>query len=133
MTIYPVTVRPQATIAEAMDLMCDLDVRYLPVVDRGALVGMVSDRDLAYFDVVMLRTHEKPDALSRVLATPVAAVMRSEIVAVEPETDLRDVIALLLEHKISVIPVVHPDTRAVLGIVSYTDVFRAVQDLLEDD
>jgi CBS domain-containing protein len=42
-------------------------------------------------------------------------------------------VALLLEHKIGAIPVVHPDTRAVVGIVSYIDVLRAVQDSLEEE
>jgi acetoin utilization protein AcuB len=133
MTIYPATVKLQATIAEAMDLMGDLDVRHLPVVDRGALVGVVSDRELPYRDLVMLLMDQRPDALSRVLETPVVEVMRSAVIAVEPETELRDVIGLLLEHKLGAITVVHPDTRAVLGIISYIDVFRAVQDSLEDD
>ena len=59
--------------------------------------------------------------------------MSSDVIYVEPETDLSEVVALLLEHKIGAIPVVQPDTRAVVGIVSYIDVLRAVQDALEDD
>lgn len=128
MTIYPTTVKSQATVAEAMDLMGDLDVRHLPVVDHGALVGMVSDRDLASLDVARLLADEQLDALGRVLATPVSKVMRSDVATVEPETELREVIGLLLEHRLGAIPVVHPDTRAVLGIISYIDVFRGLQD-----
>ena len=133
MTKYPVTVTPQATIAEALDLMRDLDIRHLPVVERGALVGMLSDRDLAYLNVGAALTDEGAAALKRELATPVIKVMRSDVICVEPETDLSDVIGLLLEHKIGAIPVIRPDTQAVVGIVSYIDVLRAVQDLLEDD
>ena len=133
MTMYPVTVTPQATIAEALDLMRDLDIRHLPVVERGALVGMLSDRDLAYLNVGAALTDEGAAALKRELATPVIKVMRSDVICVEPETDLSDVIGLLLEHKIGAIPVIRPDTQAVVGIVSYIDVLRAVQDLLEDD
>jgi acetoin utilization protein AcuB len=59
--------------------------------------------------------------------------MSSDVICVEPETDLSDVVALLLEHKIGAIPVVDPDTRAVVGIVSYIDVLRAVQDSLEEE
>ena len=66
------------------------------------------------------------------LATPVGTLMRSSIIAVEPETEVREVIGLLLEHRMGAIPIVHPDTRAVLGIISYIDVFRALGDLLED-
>jgi acetoin utilization protein AcuB len=133
MTTYPVTVTPQATIAEALDLMRDLDIRHVPVVEGGALVGMLSDRDLAYLNVGALLTNQGADALRRELATPVIKVMRSDVICVEPETDLSDVVALLIEHKVSAIPVIQPDTRAVVGIVSYIDVLRAVQESLEED
>jgi len=133
MTTYPVTVTSQATIAEALDLMRDLDIRHLPVVDGGALIGMLSDRDLAYLNVGALLTDQGADALRRELATPVIKVMRSDVICVEPETELSDVVGLLLEHKIGAIPVIRPDTQAVVGIVSYIDVLRAVQDLLEDE
>jgi len=133
MTMYPVTVTPQATIAEALDLMRDLDIRHVPVVERGALVGMLSDRDLAYLNVGAALTDQGAAALRRALATPVVKVMRSDVICVEPETELSDVIGLLLEHKIGAIPVIQPDTQAVVGIVSYIDVLRAVQDSLEDD
>ena len=133
MTTYPVTVTTQATIAEALDLMRDLDIRHIPVVERGALVGMLSDRDLAYLDVGAMLTDEGAETLRRELTTPVVKAMRSDVICVEPETALSDVVGLLIEHKIGAVPVVHPDTHAVVGIVSYIDVLRAVQDSLEEE
>lgn len=133
MTTYPVTVTTEATIAEALELMRDLDIRHVPVVEHGALVGMLSDRDLAYLDVAASLTDAGAEALRRKLMTPVVKAMSSDVICVEPETDLSDVVALLLEHRIGAIPVVHPDTRAVVGIVSYVDVLRAVQDSLEEE
>ena len=130
MTTYPVTVTPEATVAEALDLMRDLDVRHLPVVERGALVGMLSDRDLRHVNLSRLLTDA--DALRRELAAPVAELMRSDVICVEAETDLSDVIELLLENKIGALPVIQPDTQAVVGIVSYIDVLRAVQEELEE-
>jgi acetoin utilization protein AcuB len=133
MTQDPVTVSPRASIAEAWDVMRELDVRHVPVVEDGALVGMVSDRDLARLDVGRLLGTEGADALRRELATPVVDVMSSDVVCVEPETELSDVVGLLLEQKIGAIPVVHSDTRAVVGIISYIDVLRVLQDLLEEE
>ena len=133
MTAYPVTVTPQTTVAEALDLMRDMDIRHLPVVDGGALVGMLSDRDLAYLNVGGLLTDQGAEGVRRKLATPVIKLMRPDVICVEPETDLSDVVELLIEHKIGAVPVVRPDTRAVLGIVSYIDVLRAVQEELEDE
>jgi len=133
MTTHPVTVTTKATIAEALALMRDLDIRHVPVVEHGALVGMLSDRDLAYLDVGASLTDVGATRLRRELSTPVVKAMSSDVIYVEPETDVSEVVALLLEHKIGAVPVVNPDTRAVVGIVSYIDVLRAVQDALDED
>jgi CBS domain-containing protein len=43
------------------------------------------------------------------------------------------VIELLIEHKIGAVPVVREETREVLGIISYVDVLRALQGVLDED
>jgi acetoin utilization protein AcuB len=55
------------------------------------------------------------------------------VICVEPETALGDVVELLLEHKVGALPVVRPDTREVIGIVSYIDVLRALRDRIEEE
>ena len=47
MTPDPVSITPQTTIAGALSLMREGDFRRLPVIDRGKLVGIVTDRDLS--------------------------------------------------------------------------------------
>lgn len=46
MTSHPVTVATYTSLDEALQLMDDQDVRHLPVLEDGELVGVVSDRDL---------------------------------------------------------------------------------------
>jgi CBS domain-containing protein len=133
MTANPTTVTPQTTTAEAWDLMRELDVRHLPVVDGQALVGMLSDRDFGSLDVSRLLTAEGADALRRRLTLPVIQIMSTDVIAVEPDTEMDELIAALLEHKVGALPVVLPDTRQIVGIVSYIDVLRAVEDLIEVD
>jgi CBS domain-containing protein len=133
MTLKPVTVGPHATIAEAWDLMRELDIRHLPVVEDGALVGMLSERDLDYLVVGRLLAVAGVGALKRELETPIVRVMSSDVVFVEPETDVIDIVGLMLERKIGAIPVIRPDTREVVGIVSYIDVLRTLQDLLQEE
>jgi acetoin utilization protein AcuB len=133
MTPSPITVTPEATLAEVWDLMREADIRHVPVVKAGVLVGMVSDRDLASLNVARVLTADGADALRRALATPVVTVMSADVIFVEMEDDLDDVIELMLEHKVGAIPVVRPDTREVVGIVSYIDVLREIQDLVAED
>jgi CBS domain-containing protein len=132
MTPSPVTVSPESSLAEAWDLMRERNIRHLPVVEDGALVGMLSDRDLGFLDVAYLLAVEGADALKRELSTPVINVMSSDVVSVDAEADLSEVVELMLESKVGAVPVVRPGTRQVTGIVSYIDVLRAVQNLLEE-
>ena len=132
MTPDPVTVIPQASLAEAWAVMRELAVRHVPVVERGVLVGMLSDRDLVQVDIARLAGAGAGDAPRKERATSIVDVMSSDVISVEPETEVGEVISLLIEHKIGALPVVEPGTREVLGIISYVDVLRALQDLLEE-
>ena len=131
MTPDPVTVTSQASVAEAWDLMRELEIRHIPVVEDGVLVGMLSDRDLARLDIARLLTVDGAEALRLELSTPVVKVMSSDVIAVNPETDLDEIVELLVEHRFGALPVVRPDTRELVGIVSYIDVLRALQDSLQ--
>jgi CBS domain-containing protein len=131
MTTWPPTVTSRTTIAQALVLMRRLDVRHLPVVERGALVGILSDRDLADFHFRAARTDT--DALGPELGTSVLTIMHSDVVCVRRETELSDVVELLIEHKVGAIPAVYPDTQAVLGIISYLDVLRAAREVVESE
>jgi acetoin utilization protein AcuB len=133
MTPDPSTVTAQSTIAEAWDLMRELDARHLPVVDGEILIGMLSDRDLGGLDIGRLLTEQGAEAVRRRLARPVVQLMSDDVIAARPETDVSDLVTLFLEHKIGAIPIVLPDTRRIVGIVSYIDVLRALQHRLEEE
>lgn len=133
MTPDPITVIPEASLAEAWDLMRDLDIRHLPVVEGRTLVGMLSDRDLGRMDMAGILASEGADALREEFATPVVKIMSADVIAVDTETDLDDVVSLLIEHKVGALPIVSPGTRDVVGILSYIDVLKVLQSSLQDD
>jgi acetoin utilization protein AcuB len=133
MTPNPLTVTSQASIAEVWDLMREADIRHIPVTLGGVLVGMLSDRDLARVDMARLLKVGGADALRQELATPISRVMSPDPISVEPESEIGEVIGLLLDHKIGALPVVDEGTREVVGIISYVDVLRALQGLLEEE
>jgi acetoin utilization protein AcuB len=130
MTLNPVVVTPDATVAEVWDLMREREIRHVPVVDRGTLVGMLSDRDLAHFDMSRLLTVEGAEALRRELGTPVVRIMSADVVTVQPETELGEIVDLLIEHRIGAVPVVDPAGGGPIGIISYVDVLAALRDSL---
>jgi acetoin utilization protein AcuB len=132
MTADPTTVTPEASIAEVWDLMRDLDIRHVPVVQDGALVGMVSDRDLSQLDMAGILAADGADALRQELATPVVKVMTTSVITVDTETDLAEAVGLLVEHKVGALPVLQVGSREVVGILSYIDVLKAFQTLFAE-
>lgn len=133
MTPNPATVTPETPLAEALDVMWDLDVRHVPVVDRGQLVGMLSDRDVTGRDLGRSFADSGRDASDRELRRSVGDLMSTDVISVEADSGLDEVVDLLVEHRVGALPVVEASTRTVVGIVSYIDVLRALQDLLRDE
>jgi acetoin utilization protein AcuB len=112
MTASPVVVDRAATIRVALERLQSLDVRHLPVVDtEGALIGMVSDRDL--------RAHMLAPSLDAL----VSSIMTTDVISVDLDADAAEIIDLMLDHKIGAVPVIDADGELV-GIVSYVDVLR---------
>ena len=130
MTPDPYAVSVTTSLRAVLRALAEADVRHLPVVDEGALVGIVSDRDLRAVDAVSLEAADKPEAARQALAQPVSSVMSSDVVSVNPESDVADVIDLMIEHRIGAVPVVEADSSKLVGIVSYVDALRAARDLL---
>lgn len=123
------TIDSQAKLAEVHKLMHDKRIRRLPVVDNGKLVGIVT----------LLDTSEarpegadkmRPMAMQAYIAMMhVSDVMTRNPITISPDASVVDVARLMAKHKISGLPVV--ENGAVVGIITESDTFRAILDVLE--
>lgn len=129
MTENPVTATELMNVAEALGLLYELDVRHLPVVRGRELVGIVSDRDLRAFTAAS--EDEAIEAMDNAREANIGNFMNTEPVRVDPETNVREIVELMLMHRVGAIPVSDADTGDLLGIVSYVDLLRVLQDQLE--
>jgi CBS domain-containing protein len=111
----------------------EADVRHLPVTSGGALVGIVSDRDLREVVPSALDVVARPRDAARILARPISDVMSSDVVSVSPGDDLVEAIDLMIKHRIGAIPVVDASSDELVGIVSYVDALRAARESLAVD
>ena len=131
MTRNPIVVSPEDSVERALELMIDNDIRHLPVVENGELVAVLSDRDLR--EVVPKPSDElndpKASKLKRLM--PVRNIYHTDFVSVDPDTDLLEVIDLILEERIGAVPVVDANDGRLVGIVSYVDILRRVRELLQ--
>ena len=129
MTENPVTATELMSVAEALGMLYELDVRHLPDVRGRELAGIVSDRDLRSF--TQPSEDEAIDAIERARAANVGNFMNTDPVRVDPETNVREIVELMLLHRVGAIPVCDLDTGDLLGIVSYVDLLRVLQETLE--
>ena len=129
MTRDPVTVSSTDSIRVAVDRMQEKKCRRLPVVDKGTLVGIVSDRDLrrATNSPLVLRERWYDDFMLDHI--PVRACMTENPVTVTPQTAIVVVAKLVLERKFGGLPVLEGDK--LVGIVTETDLLKYLVWMLE--
>jgi acetoin utilization protein AcuB len=129
MTRQPITVAPDTPVPDALRLMREKKVRRLPVVDRrGALVGIVSDKDLLHASpspATTLAVWEIPELLSKL---KVEKVMTRNVITVFEETPLEEAARIMADRKIGGLPVMQG--MALTGIITETDLFKSLLELL---
>ena len=125
MTKNPITVGPDATVSDVMDLMMEKDIRHVPVVDKDKLVGMISDRDVRQISWTAI-----VDGGAARLSVPVTSLMSGDPMSVGEESGASEVIDVMLEQKVGAVPVVDEADGRLVGIVSYMDVLKFARDAL---
>src|SRR5512139_3073111 len=119
MTLSPQVISSGHTLAQARQVMRERNIRHLPVVDDGRLVGVVSQRDL-----YILETLKGVDPA----AETVKEAMSPEPFAVRPEAPLDEVALAMAEHKYGSAVVV--DQGVVVGLFTTVDALRALATVL---
>ena len=115
-----VTVRPDATVRELLDLLAEYNIGAVVVSSDGAaLDGIVSERD------VVRRLHEDEAALDH----PVSSIMSADVHTCERSATVNELMAAMTQRRIRHVPVVE-DGR-VVGIVSIGDVVKSRMSELE--
>ncbi|HVY31945.1 MAG TPA: CBS domain-containing protein [Polyangiaceae bacterium] len=130
MSTAPFAVASTASVRHAINIMNEGDIRHVPVIEDGALVGILSDRDMRSLLPTFLERFDAPQLAERILSQPVSSVMSTDVLAVCPEDDVGEAIDLLIENRVGALPVIELGSRKLLGIVSYVDALRAARDLL---
>jgi acetoin utilization protein AcuB len=130
MTSNPVTVTPRNAIRTAINLMREGGYRRLPVVDRGRLVGIITDRDLrraANSPFVVREQWYDNFILDHI---EVGSCMTPNPLTIEPSTLIAEAARMMRNHKIGGLPVV--EEGQLVGIVTETDLLDFLISLLAD-
>ncbi|HEY6441499.1 MAG TPA: CBS domain-containing protein [Acetobacteraceae bacterium] len=137
MTRNVLSVPPDATVAQAVELMLERGISGLFVVDAtGTLAGIVTEGDLLRRDE--LGTERRRSWWLRLIASPgrqaadftrthgrrVADVMTHDVLSVRTDAPLEEIVTLMEERRIKRVPVLEGDR--VVGVVSRADLLRAL-------
>lgn len=120
MSDSPYTVGPTLSLAVARKLMLDHGVRHLPVLDGGAIAGLLSERDLLLVE-----------SLPGVNPTDVRVeeAMVQTVFTVGPDTPVGEAVETMIERKLG--SAVVTDGEKVIGVFTTIDALRALHELLE--
>ncbi|WP_340123066.1 CBS domain-containing protein [Methylobacter svalbardensis] len=113
-------------------------IRHLPVVEKGKVIGIVSDRDL-YKALGPKSNSQAIEATTgtgttelHVVPKKVQHIMHRGVITVNRDTYASEAAALMAEHKIGALPVVDKDNKLV-GILSSTDILRVFSKIEKAD
>jgi acetoin utilization protein AcuB len=120
MSKSPHTVGPRKPLTVALHMMREHKIRHLPVLDKGVLVGLVTERDAAL-----------AGSLSEVGAAlmTVDEAMTASVYSVTPEAPIDEVAREMAKHRYGSV-VVRTKAGDVVGVLTSVDVCRALADLL---
>ena len=97
-------------------------VRHLPVVRGGALVGVVSQRDLLHASLSNVIGIPRDEQELFLEGVKIGDVMSKPPVCISPDAPVQEAAALMADRKIGCLPVVNGEE--ILGIVTETDLLR---------
>lgn len=125
MTRNPITIDEKASIIEAMHLMKEKDIRRLPVMNKGRLAGIVTDRmlkDYAPGKATTLDTWEVHYLLAK---TSVGTAMNPKPHVVGPDALLTDAALVIRDNKLYGLCVVD-DKGELIGVLTIKDLIDAL-------
>lgn len=108
-----ISISPEATVYEALQMMSEQDVGALVVMESERLVGIFSERD--YARKIILHGKSSRETLVR-------EIMTGKVVVVRPGQTVEDCMALMTDKRIRHLPVL--EENRIIGVVSIGDVVK---------
>jgi acetoin utilization protein AcuB len=130
MTSDVITVDEDTPMMKASIIMKERNIRSLPVLNKkGKLVGIVSDRDLRDASPSKATSLDVYELNYLISTVTVKSMMTKNPVCVRPSETVEFAAILMLENRISALPVMN-DRDALIGIITQTDIFKVLINIM---
>ncbi len=139
MTKGPISVTPQTSLEEAIQILAEKKISGLPVVDdNGKIVGVISETDLMWQEtgveappyimfldsVIYLQNPARYNKeIHKALGQTVGEVMSDRPITIEPDRSVKEAARIMHEKKVRRLPVTDNQLK-LLGIITQGDVIR---------
>jgi CBS domain-containing protein len=130
MTAEVVTVTPTTRLVDARRTMDEKQIRDLPVMIGPQLVGIVTRRDLLRVDPSSSLAAKRWQSHFDLENLTVGNVMTTSVITIDEDAPAPKAARVMLENKITALPVLD-DQRALIGVITSSDVFRLLLKLLD--
>ncbi|MCZ7393308.1 MAG: CBS domain-containing protein [Candidatus Methanoperedens sp.] len=141
-----ITCKPDDPVSILAKLLKEYHISGLPVVEKGKVVGIVSETDLlklfeipqfsgelwlpSPFEVIevpirnLVRLEEFKKALEDLKMKPVRDIMNKTVHAISPDDSLEEASSIMVKHKVNRLPVI--EKSKLVGIVARSDIIRGL-------
>ena len=120
-----ITIDSNDSMNDAMDLLKKHDIKMLPVMEKGKLVGIVTDRDLKSASASKATSLEIHELLYLISKIKIKKIMTKNPVTVPFDYTIEETAEVLLKHKISGVPVID-HYGSIVGTITQNDIFRTI-------
>ena len=130
MTTKLVTVEMDDTLAVVREIFDNTGFHHLLVVERGEVVGVLSDRDLLRHLSPYVGTAAETTRDAATLHKHVHQIMTRRPVTLTPDSELGEVLDKFRQKDVTCLPVVDPHSNRVVGIVTWRDMLKLMSSVL---
>ncbi len=123
MTTDVITVGAGESMHDAIYTLEDNRIKLLPVIENGKLTGIISDRDLKQASPSKEIIKDLDEFMDLIAEIRVRDIMTGNPHVISPDRTLEEASAILVNERISGLPVLDKDDQLV-GIITRTDIFK---------
>lgn len=137
MNVPVYAVEANEPVRKASDLMREHNIRHLPVIDEGKVAGVFSASDLKGVVAMIDWFGLSRDQYEEYLDQPLKNLMKTRfavndgMVSVVQDVPLAEALEMMIDHKLTALPVLSQEEGPVIGMLSYIDVLLAMKVVLE--
>jgi len=123
-----ITISPDVPITEALNLMYQENIRRIPVVQGGKLVGIISDQDMLNASPTPTETLSIEHVNALISRITVEEVMTPDVLTIRTATPIEEAARIMSDNNVGALPVL--EDERVVGIITETDLFKIFLDLM---